>query len=120
MSWERGLIKVGDALIPGNERMPSFSASGAIRYAKTAFGALGEADRDALLLVVRVLGSLPRSLIGGVFLVVGTLKFLPGPLGAVPRLLWVGLRGLVLSLYYSDPRVRELIGWDRKHGSQGA
>lgn len=114
MSWERRLERIGDAIVPGDARLPSFSKSGAVRFAPEAMGALAEADRKALLAVVGVLGALPRWAISLLFRLVGGLKLVPGTAGAPARLLWVGLRGLVLSLYYSEPEIRRRIGWDRK------
>jgi hypothetical protein len=52
------------------------------------------------------------------FLVAWIMRFLeialpvPGPVGGILRLIRLGLRGLIFTLYYSDPEVVKKVGYE--------
>jgi hypothetical protein len=98
----RGLNKVGDCLVPGDEDLPSFTQSGCIEEVDRVLDYLPAEDRADLGRVLLVLAFLPS------FAVPWLLGFLeadlplPDRLAAPLRYLRLGLRGLVLSLYYSE------------------
>jgi acyl-CoA reductase-like NAD-dependent aldehyde dehydrogenase len=113
-----GLLKVGDVLVPGDAGLPPFSRSGAAAHADRVLATLAEPDRRGLLALLGVLRFLPSLLVRGLLAAVGRLRGLPGAAGAPFRMLDVGLRGIVMSLYWSDlgdgPSVHAAIGWDAR------
>ena len=96
-AWNR----IGDTLIPGGEGLPSFSASGVVDHVETALEASPPADREALLKLVTVLAWLPRPLVALLMAANTHLRRLPGMAGAPFRLLDMGLRGVVFTVYYA-------------------
>ncbi|MBY0586790.1 hypothetical protein K2X85_06415 [bacterium] len=100
----RGIEKIGDIHFPGDGEFPSFSRLGCAEHAGFAISLLPEDDRSSLLMLLSVVGSLPR---GFAWLLVqagerGTR--MPGPLGVGLRFLRLGLKGLATSLYYSGEK----------------
>lgn len=114
-----GLLRLGDAVVPGDDAMPSFSRSGAAAGIDRILPYLHQGDRDSLLLLFGACAVLPRSAIRGlVALAAGADRF-PGPLAAPLRMTNIGIKGVVCSLYYSDivtgpwqGHVHRVIGWD--------
>lgn len=96
-AWNR----IGDVLIPGGEGLPSFSDSGVVQHVDTALESSSSDDREALLTLVSVLAWLPRPLLALLVAVNTPLRRLPGMPGAPFRLLDMGLRGVVFTVYYS-------------------
>lgn len=108
----RGLEKAGDALVPGTEGLPSFSASGLIRDADRVLNFLPEADRKGLLELAEVFASLPRWAIAALLWLAGHADRFPDFLGSLLRQLDLGVKGFLYTLYYSDPAIRKSLGWD--------
>jgi len=108
----RGLDKLGDVFLPGDEAMPSFSASGCATSIDGVLAYLPAADRKDLGLLLTVLGWLPALLVAGLVALIGSANSLPGPLGALMRFARIGTRGLVMSLYWSHPTVLRAISYE--------
>lgn len=116
----RGLSKLGDAYLPGDGVLPSFSATGCAEHVDEVLDNLPEVDRDSLQLLLTLLSLTPQ------FKLVWLARFLewspkiPGPLGAGLRFLRMGIKGLVLTLYYSGktgaeyhgPKPLEVLGYE--------
>ncbi len=62
-------------------------------------------------MLLQVLGFLPAFFARLVLKLAGTANSWPAFAAPTLRLLQVGLKGFVYSLYYSDERVRSLLGW---------
>jgi hypothetical protein len=111
------LLRVGDLLIPGDGTLPSFSASGCAREVDRALACVNEADRQGLAMVLGIFRVAPAWSLRGLFALAERPRGL-GTLGAAVRLLWIGIKGVVMTLYYSDlgqgSAVLESIGWDAK------
>ncbi len=97
----RAWNKIGDVLIPGGRGLPSFSDSGVVQHLETALESSPPDDREALLTLVSVLAWLPRPLLALLVAVNTPLRRLPGMAGAPFRLLDMGLRGVVFTVYYA-------------------
>lgn len=114
----RGLAKVGDVVVPGDDLLPSFTASGAPDHVDRMLDHMTDFDRDGVKLLLTVFRFLPGFLIAAILTLAGRDKSFPGPLGAACRMVNIGIKGVVLSLYYSDlgpqPRVLPAIGYDAK------
>lgn len=114
----RGLAKVGDVVVPGDDLLPSFTASGAPDHVDRMLDHMTDFDRDGVKLLLTVFRFLPGFLIAAILTLAGRDKSFPGPLGAACRMVNIGIKGVVLSLYYSDlgpqPRILPAIGYDAK------
>ena len=113
-----GLRKVGDIVIPGDGEFPSFSQSGVMAEVDRMLDYLHASDRDGLRLVFGAFRFLPGPVIRGIMALSERHRMLPGPLGAAARQINLGVKGVVMTLYYSDVgtgrSIHELIGWDAK------
>jgi acyl-CoA reductase-like NAD-dependent aldehyde dehydrogenase len=111
-----GLLKLGDALIPGDGDLPSFSAAGCADEIHRMLPYMTESDRQGAMIVLTVFRFLPAFLIRAIVALTDYNRYFPGPLGGALRLIQIGVKGMVMTLYYSDigsgtplfPR----IGWD--------
>lgn len=99
----RGLLRVGDILIPGNGSLPSFSESGCAEDTARVLGALPERDLKDLRLLLTVLSFCPSPVIRLLLWGAKAERFLPDVLGSKLRLILVGLKGLVMLPYYDVP-----------------
>lgn len=128
-----GLNRLGDCYAPGGKvtaahgsrSFPSFSELGCIEHADRVLDYLPAADRNDLKLLLGILAlSPPPVLKGFVWLLEHSESglFSLGPVGSLLRLIRLGLKGLVFSLYYSGmrgsrytgPTPVELLGYDAK------
>lgn len=123
----RGLAKVGDVVIPGDEVLPRFTKSGSLDHVDRMLDHMTEFDRDGVKALFTIFRFLPGFLIAAILWVAQRDRALPGPLGAVCRMINIGIKGVVMSLYYADldPQARVLptIGYDAKivvRGEKGA
>ncbi|MEK7355469.1 MAG: aldehyde dehydrogenase family protein, partial [Bdellovibrionota bacterium] len=110
----KGIAKAGDLMVPGSSDMPSFSRSGSIAAADRIVSFLTESDRAGLKGVAVLFAILPRPLVKVVLSLAANANRLPGWLAPPFRELNLGVKGVVMSLYYSD------VTMDRKiHGAVG-
>jgi hypothetical protein len=97
----RALEAIGDVLVPGDEDLPSFSRLGCVAHVDRLLDFMPDDDLQGLQGVLSAASFLPR------FLVAALLRWLeaglwpPGPWAPPLRVMRMGLRGIVLSLYYS-------------------
>lgn len=116
----RGLLRLGDAVVPGDDAMPSFSESGAAAGVDRMLPYLHEGDRDSLLLLLDACAVLPRPAVRGIVALATGADRHPAPLAAALRMTNIGIKGVVCSLYYSDiagpdqGRIHRAIGWDAR------
>lgn len=114
----RGLAKVGDVVIPGDDVLPSFSDSGSLRHVDRMLDHMSDFDRDGVKLLLTLLRFLPGFAIAAILHVAQRDRLLPGLLGAACRMVNIGIKGVVMTLYYSDlgdePRILPAIGYDAK------
>src|SRR5688500_4332489 len=96
-----GLQKLGNAFVPGDGEFPSFSASGCAEHVDCLLDEMPEGDLGDLKTLLLLLAFVP------VFMIRGLLRFLewspsiPGGFGSILRLMRFGMKGIVISLYYS-------------------
>lgn len=108
----RGIDRLGDTMLPATTRDRSFSELRCADRAEAAMRELPAADRADLLMLLGVLAILPTFLVRAFVWLTGHVGWMPGPLGALLRLANLGLKGTVMTLYYSDERVLEQLGYD--------
>jgi hypothetical protein len=113
-----GLRRVGDVLVPGDGDLPPFSRSGAIEHVDRMLEYMYESDRNGVTALLTLFRYTPRFLIGGIMSLTEKGGSLPEPLAAACRMINLGVKGVVMTLYYSDlgpgPSVLEAIHWDAR------
>lgn len=114
----RGLLKIGDILIPGDDELPSFSASGCADAIDRMLPFMNESDRSGVEAVLTLFAFLPAFLVRAFFALTETHRHVPEPLASALRLANLGIKGVVMTLYYSDVgtgvSIHEVIGWDAR------
>ncbi|MCS7197760.1 MAG: hypothetical protein NZ930_03655 [Candidatus Bipolaricaulota bacterium] len=97
------LERIGDLMLPGDSEFPSFSQTGCIAFIDDLLCFMNPKDRDDLKNLLRVLSFLPSPLLRAFLRLCQTHRT------PTLRMVELGLKGLVMSLYYSnktDPRYR--------------
>jgi hypothetical protein len=97
----RGLERLGDIYLPGDQDLPSFSACGCTEHADQILSQLPDGDRKDLQSLLALLGTLPRILVALFVRLIEAGDRFPGSLGNSLRFAQMGIKGLVLTLYYS-------------------
>lgn len=95
------ISKLGNIYCPSHPELPSFSELGVIEHVDQVVGSLPPADLKDLKLLLLLLSFLPSFALSGFVRILEYAPLVPTPLGAVLRMIRFGLRGIVLSLYYS-------------------
>lgn len=107
-----GLKKLGDCIIPGDGELKSFSKSECADQVDRILDHMPMPDRNDLKMLLGLLALLPKF---GVYLFVQLLELSPAiPSifgGAILRFIRLGIRGLVMSLYYSNPETLKTLGY---------
>lgn len=114
-----GLRRAGDLILPGTDASPSFSQTGCIDHIDRMAAYLNTDDLDGLRLVGGLFAWWPRWSIRLLLKLCTRGQRLPGPLGAALRLMEIGVKGAVMSLYYANvsgegyrgPKVFDVIDW---------
>ncbi|WP_299495130.1 hypothetical protein [uncultured Shewanella sp.] len=133
----QGLMRLGDVLLPGTAQMPRFSDTDCINHVDEILIATAAKDRADLLFILRVFSVLPIGWLRGILHYASKVSSAPifpacvmkAPIGVLARgrdgwkaqwrLLDLGLRGVVFSLYYSGlnnglsqtPNVHQQMGY---------
>jgi hypothetical protein len=115
-----GLLKVGDILIPGDNDLPPFSSTLCAVEADRMLAHMYPDDRAGVRMLLGIFGLLPRFLIHAVYWLTEQHASLPEFLAAPLRMANLGIKGVVMTLYYSDVGIGRsiftLIGWDARVG----
>lgn len=114
------LNRLGDILCPGDEVLPTFSATGAVARFDDMADYMVVSDREDLKLLLTVFSFLPAFMIRLLLVLFGSMERLPAAPGSLGRLVMFGLKGVVTTLYYgfadndgkSGEKVRQALGWD--------
>ena len=112
----KGLEKMGDIMIPGDDTMPSFSQTGCVAFADDAVAYVDPIDLKDLKMLLGICGILPK------FMVRFFLWLFDREWTSLLRFANFGVRGLIFSLYYSNkvhPEYKghtphEIIGYEIK------
>ena len=117
-----GLLKAGDVILPGTDVSPSFSSTGCIDHVDRTAAYLNPEDLDGLRILLTIFRYAPRWMIRLLMNACMHSDRLPDFIGAALRTTELGIKGLVMSLYYSGltgggyagANIFEIIGWDAK------
>lgn len=109
-----GLAKLGDVMIPGDSDLPSFTAAGCLEHVDEFLDTLTPSDRSGLVALLGVIRFLPRFAIAPLLALLESWAGVEGGFGGGARMALVGVKGVVMTLYYSDlgNGVHAKIGWD--------
>ncbi|NNG20622.1 hypothetical protein HJ590_13850 [Naumannella sp. ID2617S] len=113
----RGLARVGDVMIPGDDALPSFSAAGILDRMDDVLPHLYAEDRAALLTLLDVFARLPRPGVRAIVAAASRWASAPEPLAAGLRMVNFALKGVVHALYWSDlsqQGIHAAIGYDAR------
>jgi len=97
----RGLVKLGQAYCPGDDVMPSFAELGCAEHVDALLEYMPEADRRDLAMLLGVCSFVPVFGLAGFVRMLQWSPRVPTALGGALRFLHMGIRGLLLTLYYS-------------------
>ncbi|MFT4569575.1 MAG: acyl-CoA reductase-like NAD-dependent aldehyde dehydrogenase [Hyphomicrobiaceae bacterium] len=97
-----GLNRLGDVLVPGDGDLPRFSRSGAAAEVDRMLDGMHNDDRSGLKLLLTLFGLLPRFLVRVIYACADRGRHFPGVIGAPFRLVHLGTKGLIMTLYWSD------------------
>jgi hypothetical protein len=95
------LQRIGDFMLPGASNMPSFSETDSLSFVDEILSETPEPDVKDFAMLLSVLAFMPGSVIAWLVKLAQRADKFPGLLGGQLRLLDLGLRGVIFSLYYS-------------------
>jgi acyl-CoA reductase-like NAD-dependent aldehyde dehydrogenase len=112
-SWQvRGLCKLGDVIIPGDEKLPKFSNTCFVFSADKMLKYLPKDDLAGLKLLLFVFAFTPKILILILLHIIEKRDRFPAPMALPLKMLNVGLKGVVFTLYYS--KLDDIHNWGNK------
>ncbi len=116
----RGLLKAGDIYIPGHGEFPRFSDTFYIHEIDRIADYMTPADREGIQILTTVFGVLPKPLVCLILHWADKASHSKAPWAPVFRQIHIGVKGIIMSLYYSDVSndglVFKNIGWNVRCG----
>lgn len=107
----RGLQKLGDAFFPADGDLPAFSALGCAEHVDAILDEMPVGDRDSLKSLLAICGITPRFKLRLLLrLLEGAPRVPTWAGGGALRFLRMGIKGLVLTLYYSGRKGADYTG----------
>lgn len=100
----RGLDRLGDALLPGEDRLPSFSTLQCADHADFVLEEMPADDRSSLLVLLALCRFVPMPVLRWLVSFLERRGDAPEPLGTAFRFLRMGIKGFVFTLYYSGEK----------------
>ena len=101
-SAAKGLTRIGDILIPGDEELPSFSEYMCMEHIDDLVHYAPDDDIKDLGMVLSILSVFPKRILVWLVKKMANAHKNHGPAGTLLRQLNMGIRGIVFSLYYSE------------------
>lgn len=113
-----GLLRAGDVLIPGDQQFPSFSQSRCVEHVDRMLAYMNESDLHAIQILLGLFRYLPKLVLRGIMALTDQHRRFPDVIGGPLRMINIAIKGLVMTLYYSDltegVSIYQLIRWDAK------
>lgn len=106
---ERGISRVGDVMLPGTESMPPFSGVDCMKDVDRVLAYVPPTDLSDLKMLLVVLAYMPGPLLRGFVWLLEQSTLIPLP--GILRVIRLGLRGIVMSLYYGHPAIHQKLGY---------
>ena len=111
----RGLEKLGDVFVPGVHGLPSFSASRCASDSNRAdriLDQMSKSDLNDVKLLLSLMSLFPQFLVIAFIALLELSLRMPASIGAPLRIIRLGVRGLILTLYYSQPEAHRTLGFE--------
>jgi acyl-CoA reductase-like NAD-dependent aldehyde dehydrogenase len=116
----RAIAKAGDILIPGGGEMPRFSDTPALTEIDRMVDYMSDSDRGGFKFLMGLFDKLPSPAIRGLMKIADRAESLPSFIAPPFRLINVGVKGVVYTLYYTDVTGNRSIfrglGWETRCG----
>lgn len=116
----RGLTKAGDILIPGDETLPAFSQTPCLTEMDRIADWMTPQDRGGFQFLTGLFSYMPSPLIRGLLSIADRADSLPSLIAPPFRLINVGVKGVIYTLYYSDltasRSLRRELNWSTRCG----
>lgn len=96
-----GLLKLGDVIIPGDEHLPKFSATTFYKDADRMMHYLPKEDLSGLKLLLTIFAFTPSIFIILILKLTELKNSVPKTIAIPLRMISVGLKGIIFTLYYS-------------------
>lgn len=106
----QGINKMGNVMLPGDGEFASFSASGCVSEVDRILDYMPAKDLGDLKMLLALMGILPMFLVGW-FLAFLERSPYWGDWAAPLRFVRIGMRGLIMTLYYSHPQAHKVLGY---------
>ena len=103
----KAVNKIGDLMLPGVGAMPSFSKTGCVQDIDRLLDYVPSGDLADLKVLLLLLGLMPRSFVAALLWVLERSIFSSFPGAGLMRTIRLGLRGIIMSLYYGHPIIHE-------------
>ena len=97
----KGLNRIGDIFIPGEDNLPSFSEFGGVEHVDDIVAYTPDEDVASLNMVFSIFSILPEGLLRWAAIQMVAASNRDGLLDALLRQLYIGLKGILFSCYYS-------------------
>jgi hypothetical protein len=114
----KGMEKLGKVVLPADGDFPAFSDIQAKKYLNRMIDYMYEDDRSSLLIILKLFSILPLFMINWIMHFIERGARWKGMMGAPFRMLQIGLKGLIFTIYYSDMTEKQIIhtkiGYDAK------
>jgi acyl-CoA reductase-like NAD-dependent aldehyde dehydrogenase len=116
----KGILRTGDVIIPGEGKFPRFSDTLFINDIDLMLDYLTDDDREGLCMLMGFFALMPSIIIRFILALAEKNANFPNILGAPLRMVQMGVKGLIFTLYYSNiddekgdgKKIHNLIGWD--------
>ena len=95
------LQRIGNVYAPGNGCLPRFSDTGCIEHVDDVLESVEPEDVVLLGVLLLVLRFVPLLIINGLVSAMNNHHRYPEPIAGLLRLISLGLKGVIMSLYYS-------------------
>jgi hypothetical protein len=99
-------------MAPGDGELPKFSSLNCVSQVGRITAYMPEADFRDLKMLLGILSFFPGFMLAALFRLIEFAPSVPGPLGGLFRTIRLGMRGLIMTLYYADPRVLKVVGYE--------
>jgi hypothetical protein len=108
----RAIERMGDIMIPGDSELPAFSRTEPASRVDRLVETMPEGDLGDLKVLLTVLSFFPGILLAGFLRFLEASPAFPSWLGGgLFRMIRLGMRGIVMSLYYSAEKPIETVGY---------
>lgn len=106
----RAIARIGDLMLPGTEELPRFSETRCIADIDRVLAYVPPGDLQDLNTLLLILAYLPKFVLRWfLWLLERSTEW--GWLPGILRVIRLGLRGIILGLYYGHPSVHQRIGF---------